>query len=495
MLLIVDKNGNVVPAASIQFAGRILHAGNNVWRVSQAGVPLKNEYIRTVTLPYTVTRDSLVTLEEATRILTEEKLRFVSREGVSYEFTKDKFREFTRPVTIATTEKTVTKLDIEGTVTKDIAATLTLTDLVTRDRTVTKDIPATRDLPEFTTTREYSRDKQITVTAQLPYFEVTCPSIIVRGQAFNLTLQAKNSDGSDDTSYAPASTVYLVGIAYTGYSEDDEIVPTEAGSSGWVNGSKTISCTVSGASGIIPLHVGASGDRFGYTGTTCADSTTTVNPSTNMNIQGRSYNFFSGSYWETGSNDLSGWQSEYVEARNPTVDSSVTHYLGAYQNSGFNATHTQLQLYAYGWKTGAQVHRAYMGFSISWEYEDLISGGYLKFTSPVLSGSENDSVAFYLLEDEPTGATVHEKFEDLESKIASGTYLGTIADDNWSGEPFVNIPASALNEAAFGTLHIGAIVVTDKNGSNYSYPGSSQTVTKQRGFTGTPSLVLVIEPS
>ena len=68
-----------------------------------------------------------------------------------------------------------------------------------------------------------------------------------RGAAFNITIQALNDDGIPDTTYAPSGDV---AISIDSDDPSDIISPTTTDNTGWSNGSKVVSVTISGGSGV-----------------------------------------------------------------------------------------------------------------------------------------------------------------------------------------------------------------------------------------------------
>lgn len=254
MLLIVDKSGNVVPAASIQFGGRILHAGNNVWRVSQAGVPLTNEYVNTVTSPFTVSRLNSLTQEEATRILTATRLRFATIWEATHEFTKDKFRELTKEVTDdanGTAEKTVTVGATDFTVTKNLSASHMVTEYLTKEKTVTRLLSADLSKPGATVTNVVTREITVTNPANIS-LSVSYYPWATRGSNFTFSIQYYKVTGDDWDDYEELEHTpgQALTISQVSNPTGDTFTPTTVDTSGWSNGFKEVTgCLFSGGTG------------------------------------------------------------------------------------------------------------------------------------------------------------------------------------------------------------------------------------------------------
>lgn len=109
----------------------------------------------------------------------------------------------------------------------------------------------------------------VTVTRMVTGFlQLTAPAVIKRGAAFNLTIQALLVDGTADTSYEPAGGG--AGRVYFDIESDDAetIAPLFTDGTGWANGAKTVSCTISNGTGRHVLIIkgrDANSDRQGYT--------------------------------------------------------------------------------------------------------------------------------------------------------------------------------------------------------------------------------------
>lgn len=77
-------------------------------------------------------------------------------------------------------------------------------------------------------------------------FNVIAIPNITRGAAFNLVLQAVDVDGAPDTAYTPAGNV---DIDLTSSDGADSIAPLFTDNTGWVDGKKTVACTITGGAG------------------------------------------------------------------------------------------------------------------------------------------------------------------------------------------------------------------------------------------------------
>jgi hypothetical protein len=208
----------------------------------------------------------------------------------------------------------------------------------------------------------------------------------------------------------------------------------------------------------------------------------------NVNFRGRSYNFFSASYWNTGPGTLEGWMSEYEEARNPTVDGGSLS-VGAGVASGFVAMHEQRQVYNYGFKTGAQVHRACVQFLTPYP---ILAQGRLVLNGCTTYGNQPDSVVVYAIPTQPAGATNWQRFEDLEAMILAGAHVATVDVAAWTGTIELPIPQAVMDLAVNGELNLGAMLLSDFTGTNYPYPGVNVVGTRNRYCAGTPSLMVYV---
>lgn len=209
----------MLPAAALQFRGRIEHRGNNVWLASAIGEALTAEEYRTVTNYLTVTRQYTVTRDITMQVPVTAHVP--STRELTYDKTKEMFEEFTREVTHDSGATVFTAYE-ECTVTKQITATAEAEDPVTA---VTKVV-----------TRER------TVTAPCPWgFIVTAIPVISRGaaHAFDLEIQAYNwVTGELDTTYVPTGALTITLFAPS--DPLDFITPANTSNAGWVNGRKTV---------------------------------------------------------------------------------------------------------------------------------------------------------------------------------------------------------------------------------------------------------------
>ncbi len=486
MLLIVDKNGNVIPAASIQFGGRILHAGNNVWRVSQAGVPLTNEYINTVTLPFTVSKDRSLTMEEATQILTATRLRFGTIWEATNEFTKDRFREVSHLVTdtnLATIDVTDWKGVSEVTVTKNLSGTVTA--------------------PEATTTRDTTRER--TVTYEVPYgFALSAPASVTRSSSFDITIQSCRLDsGEYDTSFVPEGDVTIDDDCS---DENDDLLPAYTSNSGWSNGAKTVSCVISGGSGADSCVITVTDPNSGRTGTiTVMVETASISATTMKRMCSRSYNFEWGPYASRiyhghGTQSLAGWQSEWNEAHNPTVsfnESSggeggpgvdddvplgaqspavieLMHIMGydadeddCYPICTITRTYLEYNVSSYiGTSNGANLEINMSSFTAKW---GLHPGEWYN--------ADSEGIALYAISSTPSGQD-HEIFNNLLTQAGSGVKCSSMSVTaarlaySDTGKLIFHIPANVINNLSDSYLRLALITKWDRDDSMWSsYPG------------------------
>ncbi len=223
-IMIADKDGNVVPVAALKMNAGLLHAGNNVWRVS-AFKQVTKQIINTVTNYFTLTRDRSLTKDVVTNLETRTAMKPVSKIEATQR-TRNAFEQITRTVTniyMATRNQTRSAGASEETVTKEVSLTATVpetsvTDIVTRERTVTVYIGFG--------------------------FLVTGPATVTRGNAFDLDFQSyKTTNGQLDIDYVPESIVQIDAA----YSDPlDNHTPYSTDNVGWVDGKKTVEVTVDG---------------------------------------------------------------------------------------------------------------------------------------------------------------------------------------------------------------------------------------------------------
>lgn len=137
-VLVVDHNGVPLDAASLIWKGKIIHAGNNVYRVSQAGLPCTVEHERTVSREgHTFTKVKNVT-------------------DPRYSGTKEE-PGWSKPkiLTVERSERTVTQNGVR-----------VVTRHVTDDSKATRESTVSRDKYDATTTREITKEVEATVTGE-----------------------------------------------------------------------------------------------------------------------------------------------------------------------------------------------------------------------------------------------------------------------------------------------------------------------------------------
>ena len=249
-ILVVDKDGNITPVASLKMHAKLQHAGQNVWRVSDFGVPLTHEWITTVTNIYTMTKEETVTKDIVTKILTQVMEHIATRPN-PYETSREAFHEYTKTVTspyVPTRELSKLIDPGEVTTTKQLALTATKCEATVTDE-FTKDVVTE---PEVTVTEEITRE--ITVTAEVPHkFILYVDNINVdKDVAFDLTIQSVRADTLEpDTNYVPDTWVLIYLFGSAGYN----IIPIFTDNTGWVSGAKTVSCTLIDGAGVRALRV------------------------------------------------------------------------------------------------------------------------------------------------------------------------------------------------------------------------------------------------
>lgn len=99
---------------------------------------------------------------------------------------------------------------------------------------------------------ESERETAVAVGVERYYAISFITDLIERGTAYAMKVTAYNPDGAIATSYTPASDPT---ITLENGDPNDNIAPTNLGTSGWVNGSKTVDVTVTGGSGVDPTDL------------------------------------------------------------------------------------------------------------------------------------------------------------------------------------------------------------------------------------------------
>jgi hypothetical protein len=121
-----------------------------------------------------------------------------------------------------------------------------------------------------------------TVTGVVTYsLKLTCPAHVTRGVAFDLTIQGWNDTSNlKDGSYEPATSVLVTLVS----ADTDSLVGYPPGitvdSTGWVDGAKTISVTLSGGSGELQAAVLGAADQSVTREGTASTDVNTVQPVT-----------------------------------------------------------------------------------------------------------------------------------------------------------------------------------------------------------------------
>lgn len=109
---------------------------------------------------------------------------------------------------------------------------------------------------------EYGIDSRFLINILVPYFQLSGADTITRGVAYALTIQAKNSDGSNWTDYTPTTDGAL--SLYERADALDVLTPLIMESGDWVSGAQTISITVSGGTtaGAMTIRASNQNDRM-----------------------------------------------------------------------------------------------------------------------------------------------------------------------------------------------------------------------------------------
>ncbi|MEN6550012.1 MAG: hypothetical protein ABFE07_28555 [Armatimonadia bacterium] len=106
--------------------------------------------------------------------------------------------------------------------------------------------------------------KRIAATGRSVILELTVPTVLYRGVAFNVVIQAKKANGDLATGYVPATGV---DITIDSSDASDVVAPTSTDTTGWALGAKTVACTVTGGSGGADFTLSATDqDRPAVTG-------------------------------------------------------------------------------------------------------------------------------------------------------------------------------------------------------------------------------------
>jgi len=92
---------------------------------------------------------------------------------------------------------------------------------------------------------------------------------VTRGVSFNLTIQAKDAEGNLLTTYVPPTQV---DINLTSGDPSDAIAPLYTDNTGWSNGAKVVSCSITGGSGSDPAII------------ECVDADTAHNGETDLTV-------------------------------------------------------------------------------------------------------------------------------------------------------------------------------------------------------------------
>ncbi len=475
-ILVVDKDGNITPVASLKMHAKLQHAGQNVWRVSDFGVPLTHEWITTVTNIYTMTKEETVTKDLVTKILTQVMSHIATRPN-PYETTRGAFREHTITVTspyVATEEysKLIDPGDI--TTTKQLALTATRCEATVTDE-VSEDA-ATE--PEATVTEEITRE--ITVTAEVPHKFILYvdDENIDRGVAFDLTIQSVRADTlAPDTAYVPQTWVliYLIGGPV-----GEAIVPVFTDNTGWTAGKKTVSCTIAGGVITSAMRIACKDsvdNRYGEMMVVVEGASSIVVPA------------FRKSWYDTAvttpSDTEADWYQAWGEAHNGV--NAATRY-----DTKMLVHFAHYIFESAGLKCGCIIGRGFARFDVS-AYKgnallaalSIQAGGGLHTAQFGYDSTSNNwenawawRMEIYAVNADPSGANATAEFRNLLALAHAGTLISSLSYQDIhqqigpanTGEARFPIGASVINNLVGDNLRIVMIVRSDFDNNPAAYP-------------------------
>lgn len=321
-------------------------------------------------------------------------------------------------------------------------------------------------------------------------FLVSAPASVSRDTAFDVALQSYDiSTGEFDTSYTPAGDVTISGECSDG---EDYLLPAYTENTGWSDGKKTVSCTVDGGSDGDTCEITVTDPASGRTGSiTVMVSATSLSPETEMPVYSKSFEDYPGGVRYGGTQNASGWQSEWDEAHDPTTSHDGHGGPGATSDSDLLIRLHHQVSYDFSeseYRPMAAMGRLMLGFDVS-SYKGTSHGANLKISANAFFArwggvvtdqwydSDPEGVLLYAVSSDPSGE-YHEKFNDMYTLVASGTLCDSVSvsamrnayDD--SGVLSFHVPAAVVNGLADDTLRLVLITKWDRDDTPIgSYPG------------------------
>jgi hypothetical protein len=268
-------------------------------------------------------------------------------------------------------------------------------------------------------------------------FELICEPDITRGVAFDLKIQSYSTEdgsyGSLDLTYVPTSHVYIYLSAST---DSDEIVPTQIDNTGWTNGARTISCTITGGDGKDTVFIGArdaSDNRTGKVQVALNCDATDVGAATETKYWcSRNENGWSAAFWGDA------WNKARGALSGSTVDTTTGRtFLGCkgYAYGGLGCVRMHMQYSCYGNACHCEIRRTYLEFDIS-AYKGNVRAASLLFDNSseyfIWDGVDdaNDDeagVAVYSMPTALTAAFKAQGFQNLLSGAQTGEFQSVLS--------------------------------------------------------------------
>lgn len=163
------------------------------------------------------------------------------------------------------------------------------------------------------------------------YFVIVAPASVTRGVAFNISIQSREVVTGDlDTAYVPTGDVTIDETNCTDAADD--LIPAYTSSSGWVNGQKTVSCTIDGGEDFDTLTITVTDSATGRTGS----ASVAIDPVVVTKDCGDQYAFYgTDACVEIGTDDSDGttaakWANVQTDAlANLNADTTLANCVGS----------------------------------------------------------------------------------------------------------------------------------------------------------------------
>jgi len=305
-------------------------------------------------------------------------------------------------------------------------------------------------------------------------FQLVAPGPVSRGVAFDLIIQSVITETQEpDTAYVPENRV---NVWLTDFI-DGSIVPTSIDNTGWVDGARTISCTVSGIAGAESVGITVRDDTDFRRGEIIAavDATATT-------IQPTAEAYRADTATAIGDASAAFWQSAWDDSRSGTGAAVVDKLLADAERTWLLHTVDGAP------QIDMLVYRIYCSFDVSAvkgtvkaaKFAMDAASNLVWFASGVQTpAAESWQGSISVIHSERALAGVGDvaRYQDILALAEGGTGQSQISiaqllvQDGDQGEIIFNIDADSINNVVGDFYNIAILTLRDLQDDPHSWPG------------------------